>query len=103
MAQFLSKTATEFKQGRIGWAQWRSKKGAIMWPCLIEKYGKDSSNSMKVFIKYYELNNKVGNTFKLHPSKVELFYRSNEHFEHKVQFFLNFFFAESKIFFYFFP
>ncbi|CAF0703869.1 unnamed protein product [Brachionus calyciflorus] len=75
--------ATELKRSQIGWASWRSKGVSIMWPCFIEKYAKDSSNTMKVFIRYYETNNKKGNIFKMPLTKVDIFLRSNEHFEIK--------------------
>lgn len=77
---------TELKKSRFGWAQWRSRGVTIMWPCIFEKYAKDSSNTMKVFFRYYEINNQKGKVFRTPLSKVEFFFKSTEHFDTKVHF-----------------
>ena len=57
-----------------------------MWPCEIQKIIKEKTP--KIAIKYYEFSStfKLGNTFKMDPSKIELFYRNTEdHFQTKVK------------------
>lgn len=73
--------AVAIQKSRIGWAKWRT----VMWPCIIEKYAKTSSNSYRVFIRYYEPSNQKGNIFKLPLPNVNIFFHSSEHFEIKVQ------------------
>lgn len=56
-----------------------------MWPAKIEKVAKDSTGKSKVYVKYFELNPKTANLFKMEPSKVEPFFRPvKEHFQYKV-------------------
>lgn len=74
---------TEFKPGKIAWAEWRFKGKKIMWPCKIDKLIK-IQNKYKVAIKYFEINDKTSSTFKLDLHKVELFFRNQKHFNYKV-------------------
>lgn len=68
------------KKSRIGWAKWRT----VMWPCIIERYAK-TSNSYRVFIRYYEPSNQKGNVFKIPLQNVKIFFHSSEHFDIKVR------------------
>lgn len=74
----------ELLAGRIAWVEWKH----IMWPALIVKVtsrtATSSTSSLKIHIKFYEMMRKLGNVFKVDPSKVELFYKCKEHEHYKV-------------------
>lgn len=74
----------ELLAGKVVWVFWKQ----IMWPALIIKVSKGGStkggSSIKVHIRYYEMNRKLGNVFKMEPSKVELFYKCADHLHYKV-------------------
>lgn len=68
----------------------------MWWPCVIQKFapvqknsgqngsGVNSSSKYQVIVQYYDRGRFSAN-FKLEPSKVELFFRSEEHFNFKVR------------------
>ena len=75
----------ELLAGKIAWVQWRT----IMWPALIVKVTSrsttsSSTSSLKIHIRFYEMNQKLGSVFKMDPSKVELFYKCKEHENYKL-------------------
>ncbi len=73
----------EFVPGRVGWAEWIVKKNSYAWPCIIDGITKDSRGT-KATIRYFETKSSLEYKFKLHPSKVELFFRNEQHFDNKV-------------------
>ena len=75
----------ELVAGRIAWVQWRN----FMWPAKIMKATRHSNtsfyqSSLKIHIRFYEMNHKFGNLFKIDASKCELFYKCKEHEQYKV-------------------
>ena len=77
----------ELKSIKTVWACWycHSRRTSVMWPAKIEKIAKDSSGKSKIYVKYYELNPKAANLFKMDPSKVEPFFKpTKEHFQFTV-------------------
>lgn len=65
--------------GRVAWVKWRQN----MWPAMIECVSKDKSGCLKVHIRFYEMNQKLGTVFQMTSSKVELFFKTPKHFYFK--------------------
>jgi hypothetical protein len=66
--------------GRIIWAE----RGDCMWPAKIVKVTSSSKSSLKINIRFYELNRKLSSIFTMDPFKIEMFYKCKEHEQYKV-------------------
>jgi hypothetical protein len=74
------KKIRELLTGRIIWAERRD----CMWPAKIVKVTGSSKSSLKINIRCYELNRKLGSIFEMDSFKIEMFYKCKEHEQYKV-------------------
>lgn len=74
-----TKRLRDIVAGRVAWAKWKH----TMWPAMIERVNKDKKDNLRISIRYYEMNRKLGNVFFLDSSKVELFFKCEQHVDFK--------------------
>jgi hypothetical protein len=78
-SKFNTKRLRDIVAGRVAWAKWKH----TMWPAMIERVNKDKRNNLRISIRYYEMNRKLGHMFSLDSSKVELFFKCEQHVDFK--------------------